>query len=336
MPHELVLASTAIAAASNACNLLISGFSLILHAQSTRADEEEEEDIEAWAAGALQRRRALARDRRRRREMVVRHYKPPLPYKRFSFNLNLWADLWVEKRLRFTKAEIALILPYLRLDEIDWKVDGNGYRPSETKALAITLASLAFPLRQHDMIAWFGCSASQLSVIKNVVCCHLVTIFRDRLFWDRARLTMEKMREFAAVIDQHGGGDNIWGWIDGTVLRICRPTEGQRKAYSGHKKFHGYKFQGVITPDGMMASLAGPVMGLVGTGICSKKLVLRTRFCDSGGKDRLGERRDCISMLILPTARQRQLWELIKGELGLNLLLNNTYSTLKCPAAGSR
>jgi len=259
MPHELALVTTAVAA-SSACNLVMSGFFLILlHAQSTRARE----DIEAWAAGALQRRRALARGRRRRRrrEVVIRPYKPPLPYKRFSFNLNLWADLWVEKRLRFTKAEIALILPYLRLDEINWKVDGNGYRPSQTKAFAITLASLAFPLRQHDMIAWFGCSASQLSVIKNVVCCHLVTVFRDRLFWDRARLTMEKMREYAAVINQHGGGDNIWGWIDGTVLRICRPTEGQRKTYSGHKKFHGYKFQGVITPDGMMASLAGPVVG---------------------------------------------------------------------------
>jgi hypothetical protein len=148
MPHELALASTAVAAASNACNLLISGFSLILlHAQSTRADEEEDEDedVEAWAAGALQRRRALARDRRRRREVVVRPYKPPLPYKRFSFNLNLWADLWVEKRLRFTKAEIALILPYLRLDEIDWKVDGNGYRPSETKALAITALPSLLP-----------------------------------------------------------------------------------------------------------------------------------------------------------------------------------------------
>jgi hypothetical protein len=31
--------------------------------------------------------------------------------------------------------------------------------------------------------------------------------------------------------------------------------------YNGHKKFYGYKFQGVITPDGIMSSLAGPIVG---------------------------------------------------------------------------
>jgi hypothetical protein len=43
---------------SSACNLVMSGFFLILlHAQSTRArDVAEEEDIEAWATGALQTR----------------------------------------------------------------------------------------------------------------------------------------------------------------------------------------------------------------------------------------------------------------------------------------
>jgi hypothetical protein len=235
MPPQLALLTTAVAA-SSACNLVLAGFFLILvDAELVRAREQavEEEDVETWAAAALQRRRALARARRNRRRVQgaeMRPYRPPLPYRRFSFNLNLWADAWVEKRLRFTKAEIALIIPYLRLNEIDWKADGNGYKPSETKALAITLASLAFPLRQHDMISWFGCSASQLSVVKNVVYCYLVSLFRNKLAWDRTRLTMEKMREFAAAVDRLGGGDNVWGWIDGTVLRICRPTEGQRKA----------------------------------------------------------------------------------------------------------
>jgi hypothetical protein len=30
--------------------------------------------------------------------------------------------------------------------------------------------------------------------------------------------------------------------------------------YSGYKKAHGYKFQTVITPDGIMSSLAGPTV----------------------------------------------------------------------------
>jgi hypothetical protein len=259
MSHQLALTTVG---ASSALQLAISGLFLILvQAQLTRAREWQ--DAEDWAAGALYRRRALARTRRRRRrrEVEVRPYKPPLPYRRFSFNLDLWSDTWVERRIRFTKVEIAEIIPYLRLDEIDWKRQGNKYRPSPTKALAVTLARLAFPLRHHDMIHWFGCSSSQLSTIANVVCCHLVRFFRNKLFFDRPRLHMRKIREFAAAINELGGGDNIWGWINGTVLRICRPIKGQRKVYSGHKKFHGYKFQGVITPDGIMSSLAGPILG---------------------------------------------------------------------------
>jgi hypothetical protein len=62
--------------------------------------------------------------------------------------------------MRFTKAEIAFLLPFLRLDVINWKRDGNNYKPSPTEALAITLARLAFPLRHHDMTDWFGCSRS--------------------------------------------------------------------------------------------------------------------------------------------------------------------------------
>jgi hypothetical protein len=123
MPAQLALLTTAVAA-STACNLVVAGFFLILvDVEFARSRElPVEEDVETWAAAALQKRRALARARRSRRrvqEAEVRPYKPPLPYRRFSFNLHLWADAWVEKRLRFTKAEIALIIPYLRLDEID-------------------------------------------------------------------------------------------------------------------------------------------------------------------------------------------------------------------------
>jgi hypothetical protein len=44
------------------------------------------------------------------------------------------------------------------------------------------------------------------------------------------------------------------GFIDDTQRIICRPgTRPQRKWYSGYKKFHGIKSQGVTTPDGLMS-----------------------------------------------------------------------------------
>ena len=35
----------------------------------------------------------------------------------------------------------------------------------------------------------------------------------------------------------------------------------QQQFYSGHKRKHGYKFQSVVTPDGLVSSLMGPFIG---------------------------------------------------------------------------
>jgi len=56
-------------------------------------------------------------------------------------------------------------------------------------------------------------------------------------------------------------GIRVWGFIDGTVRRTCRPSKFQRLAYSGHKRCHGIKFQSVVTPDGFIALLFGPIPG---------------------------------------------------------------------------
>eukprot|EP01007_Sphenomonas_quadrangularis_P004105 NODE_963_length_1070_cov_143.440744_g792_i0.p1 GENE.NODE_963_length_1070_cov_143.440744_g792_i0~~NODE_963_length_1070_cov_143.440744_g792_i0.p1 ORF type:complete len:245 (+),score=29.51 NODE_963_length_1070_cov_143.440744_g792_i0:262-996(+) len=51
------------------------------------------------------------------------------------------------------------------------------------------------------------------------------------------------------------------GFIDGTLRPACRPGIGQRAFYSGHRRRHGLKYQGVITPDGMFISFCGPYPG---------------------------------------------------------------------------
>ena len=54
---------------------------------------------------------------------------------------------------------------------------------------------------------------------------------------------------------------NCWGFIDGTDLPICRPRKDQRILYSGHKKVNAIKFQSVVTPNGLITNLYGPVAG---------------------------------------------------------------------------
>ena len=42
---------------------------------------------------------------------------------------------------------------------------------------------------------------------------------------------------------------------------VCRPGEGQRQLYNGHKRVHGIKFQSIVCPDGMIANLYRPIEG---------------------------------------------------------------------------
>lgn len=48
------------------------------------------------------------------------------------------------------------------------------------------------------------------------------------------------------------------GFIDGTVRPIAQPIDEQQQYYSGHKGYHGIKYQSIVTPDGLISSLYGP------------------------------------------------------------------------------
>lgn len=68
------------------------------------------------------------------------------------------------------------------------------------------------------------------------------------------------MEYYALAVEQKCGGlmPNIWGFIDGTIRRTCRPVRYQELMYTRYKRCHGLKFQSVVTPDGFVAHLTGP------------------------------------------------------------------------------
>ena len=47
--------------------------------------------------------------------------------------------------------------------------------------------------------------------------------------------------------------------MDGTEGLLCKPDQNQRILYNGHKRVHGIKSQSVVAPNGLIASLFGPV-----------------------------------------------------------------------------
>jgi hypothetical protein len=70
---------------------------------------------------------------------------------------------------------------------------------------------------------------------------------------------LETIRHWAEIIELKVGVKNIWAFIDGTIRPICRPSSiEQRPWYTGYKKLHGFKFQAISTPDGLIISLFGP------------------------------------------------------------------------------
>ena len=67
---------------------------------------------------------------------------------------------------------------------------------------------------------------------------------------------------YADGIRQSGAPlDHCFGFIDGTVRRVCGPGVNQRVLHNGHKRVHSIKFQAVALPNGLVGHLYGPVEG---------------------------------------------------------------------------
>lgn len=71
------------------------------------------------------------------------------------------------------------------------------------------------------------------------------------------------MPYYATLIEARTEGlvDNVWGFIDATLRKTCRPYTLQHLLYSGYKRCHGLKYQTIATPDGFVACLHGPYVG---------------------------------------------------------------------------
>jgi hypothetical protein len=84
---------------------------------------------------------------------------------------------------------------------------------------------------------------------------------RDKL--NSPELFAHRIPYYAQLIEQKTNRlvNFVWGFIDGTLCKTCRPKYFQKECYSGHKRYHGLKFQSVVTPDGLLCQMVGPVNG---------------------------------------------------------------------------
>lgn len=130
------------------------------------------------------------------------------------------------------------------------------------EALCVVLRRLAYPNRLDDITHVFGRSADELSRIFYHICNDLGQRYSGILRWDAERLTPELLHHFCDAVHDAGSPlTTVFGFIDGTVRRMARPSRYQRQWYSGMKKTHAHKFQGVVSPDGIIIHEDGPYRG---------------------------------------------------------------------------
>jgi hypothetical protein len=162
--------------------------------------------------------------------------------------------------LRFGKAEMMELADVLAIPN----TFRNHCRAPATTALALVLYRLSWPHRLKDCIELFGHERAWLSIVFTDVVLSLFERFW-KIFWNTNCLTPECLTRYCAAVQANGEPSGlIWGFIDGTLKGICRPekqTANQRFLYSGYKKKHGLNFQSIVTPDGLISSMAGPWEG---------------------------------------------------------------------------
>jgi len=82
--------------------------------------------------------------------------------------------------------------------------------------------------------------------------------------WDEGRFTTVKIEEYAQAVEAVAGACGVCSLIDGTMQPFCCPGDNQQDYYSGHKKYHGFEFGCIMTPDWLMSSLHGLNIGPTG------------------------------------------------------------------------
>lgn len=184
------------------------------------------------------------------------------PYWKFpTFDFDSWDDTECKTELRFAKKDLPDLLS--ALDIPDKIVCSQGTTCSGLEGLCIVLKRLAFPCRYTDLVSRFGRNPTEICLIFNEVLDRIYTNHRHRLEdWQQPLLSQQKLQDYATAIHQRGAPlTNCFGFVDGTLRPLSRPSDNQRLLYNGHKRVHGIKFQSVVTPNGMIANLSGPYEG---------------------------------------------------------------------------
>lgn len=176
------------------------------------------------------------------------------------FDLASLNDLECKQNFRFHKEDIPRLANALHMPNLF--TTKSHVKASGLEGLCLLLRRLAYPNRLSDLTPLFGRSKFDLCHIFNMALDHICDNYSHLLRTMNQDWITQGIDNFALAIHQKGAPlTNCWGFIDGTVRPICRPTHDQNLAYNGHKRTHAIKFQAIMAPNGLIANVAGPFEG---------------------------------------------------------------------------
>jgi hypothetical protein len=166
---------------------------------------------------------------------------------------------------RFRKTELQEVAdklwprlePFLEGTKEKLKLENRYTAPYET-CLLLTLYRFHRPVRlRPEMEMFFGMRKSHISVCIAAFSAALyqlaIQYLEDPSIWHH------RMPYYATQIFKKCGVlNNLWGFIDATIRKTCRPIRYQHLLYTKYIRGHGIKFQSIIIPDEYVAYLHGP------------------------------------------------------------------------------
>lgn len=169
-----------------------------------------------------------------------------------------FSDDWLRQHCRFVGWEIKEIMRILEIPSTI-RVRGTGRVFTGEEGMLVMLRRLASLDTLHQMSATFDRHASGLSELHNAML-DLVYPYAKRALqlevWESElpRLAKELHDEGCLI-------PTCCGFVDGTIFKIRRPTEGEEAAYNGWKRMHATKYQAVVLSNFMVADFDGPHPG---------------------------------------------------------------------------
>ena len=182
----------------------------------------------------------------------------PSHYKYTRFDLNKYNETEFKDYFRFSKEHVLDLIHLLGIK--DSYIAKTKIKWSGLEGFCVLLRRLAYPNRLCDLVPMFGRNCTELSIIFNTMLNEIHAKHGHRLETvDQEWVNYDAFAE--AVTNKGSILKNVWGFIDGTQGRMCRPHVGQESVFNGHKRIHSLKYQAVIAPNGLIVHFFGPIEG---------------------------------------------------------------------------